>query len=154
MMSSQAMSFCSVVWARVYYGLDGDRHPIRILACSAKLAPIGAYCLPVTRQLLLLPARGTSEWTAQQISEAWAVADRLGLIGPAMEQPQYHMLERQKVPDPHSHCSSLHVHCPFSIIVFTCQLVKVELVSTRPPLCSPGFQGYHQRANKKKALLC
>lgn len=31
---------------------------------------------------------GTSEWTAQQITEAWEVANRLDLIGPTMEQPQ------------------------------------------------------------------
>ncbi|EIE23150.1 hypothetical protein COCSUDRAFT_66187 [Coccomyxa subellipsoidea C-169] len=40
---------------------------------------------------------GTSEWTAQQITEAWAIADRLNLIGPAMEQPEYSLLERKKV---------------------------------------------------------
>ena len=41
--------------------------------------------------------RGTSEWTAQQLTEVWGVAQRLNLIGPAMEQPQYHLLERTKV---------------------------------------------------------
>lgn len=40
---------------------------------------------------------GTSEWTAQQIQEAHDVADRLGLIGPTCEQPQYSMLHREKV---------------------------------------------------------
>jgi aryl-alcohol dehydrogenase-like predicted oxidoreductase len=40
---------------------------------------------------------GTSEWTAEEISAAWRYADRLGLIGPVMEQPQYNMLARQKV---------------------------------------------------------
>lgn len=40
---------------------------------------------------------GTSEWSAAEIREAWAVADRLGLIGPLMEQPQYHMFHREKV---------------------------------------------------------
>jgi voltage-dependent potassium channel beta subunit len=40
---------------------------------------------------------GTSEWTAAEIMEAHAVAKGLGLIGPAMEQPQYNMLERQKM---------------------------------------------------------
>ena len=33
----------------------------------------------------------------QQIEAAWAVADRLGLIGPCCEQPQYNLLERAKV---------------------------------------------------------
>ncbi|KAJ3018515.1 hypothetical protein HKX48_002836 [Thoreauomyces humboldtii] len=37
---------------------------------------------------------GTSEWSAEQISHAHSVADRLGLIGPLMEQPQYSMLSR------------------------------------------------------------
>ncbi|HCH61606.1 MAG: aldo/keto reductase [Deltaproteobacteria bacterium] len=40
---------------------------------------------------------GTSEWSAEQLEEAWRVADRLGLIGPTMEQPQYHMFHRDKV---------------------------------------------------------
>jgi voltage-dependent potassium channel beta subunit len=40
---------------------------------------------------------GTSEWSADQIREAWRVADRLGLVGPAMEQPQYHLFHRQRV---------------------------------------------------------
>lgn len=40
---------------------------------------------------------GTSEWTGVEISEAWRVADRLGLIGPLMEQPAYNMLNRTKV---------------------------------------------------------
>ena len=41
--------------------------------------------------------RGTSEWTAQQLQEAFTVADKLGLIPPSCEQPQYNLFERQKV---------------------------------------------------------
>lgn len=40
---------------------------------------------------------GTSEWDAQQITEAWEAANRLGLIGPAVEQPQYNLLARDRV---------------------------------------------------------
>lgn len=40
---------------------------------------------------------GTSEWLASEIEEAWAVADRLGLIGPIVEQPGYSLLRRDKV---------------------------------------------------------
>lgn len=40
---------------------------------------------------------GTSEWSAQQITEAAGVARANGLHGPTMEQPQYHMLHRDKV---------------------------------------------------------
>ncbi|MCC6186170.1 MAG: aldo/keto reductase [Chitinophagaceae bacterium] len=40
---------------------------------------------------------GTSEWAAAEIVEAHMVAKDLRLIGPAMEQPQYNMLEREKM---------------------------------------------------------
>ncbi|MBL6966224.1 MAG: aldo/keto reductase [Anaerolineales bacterium] len=40
---------------------------------------------------------GTSEWSAQQIMEAYAVARREHLIPPQMEQPQYNMFHRERV---------------------------------------------------------
>jgi voltage-dependent potassium channel beta subunit len=40
---------------------------------------------------------GTSEWSAQQLTEAYLVARDLRLTPPTMEQPQYNMFERQKV---------------------------------------------------------
>ncbi|CAI9778249.1 unnamed protein product [Fraxinus pennsylvanica] len=40
---------------------------------------------------------GTSECSAQQITEAWAVAERLDLVGPIVEQPEYNLFTRQKV---------------------------------------------------------
>ncbi|PPD79581.1 hypothetical protein GOBAR_DD23482 [Gossypium barbadense] len=40
---------------------------------------------------------GTSEWSAQQITEAWGVAERLDLVGPIVEQPEYNLLTRHKV---------------------------------------------------------
>lgn len=40
---------------------------------------------------------GTSEWSAQQITEAHAAAREWGLTPPTMEQPQYNLFERQKV---------------------------------------------------------
>lgn len=40
---------------------------------------------------------GTSEWSAEEILEAHAVAKELSLIGPAMEQPQYNLFERTKM---------------------------------------------------------
>ncbi|HYD21111.1 MAG TPA: aldo/keto reductase [Flavipsychrobacter sp.] len=40
---------------------------------------------------------GTSEWTGAEIMEAHMVARQLGLEGPAMEQPQYNLLERHKM---------------------------------------------------------
>lgn len=40
---------------------------------------------------------GTSEWLASDITEACKIADRLGLIRPVVEQPEYNIFERNKV---------------------------------------------------------
>jgi aryl-alcohol dehydrogenase-like predicted oxidoreductase len=40
---------------------------------------------------------GTSEWQAPAILEACTIADRLGMIRPIVEQPQYNLFERNKV---------------------------------------------------------
>lgn len=40
---------------------------------------------------------GTSEWTAQQIMEAYGVARQYGLVPPVMEQPEYNMFRRDRV---------------------------------------------------------
>jgi voltage-dependent potassium channel beta subunit len=40
---------------------------------------------------------GTSEWSAQQIQQAWGLAREHGLTPPTMEQPQYNMLHRDRV---------------------------------------------------------
>ncbi len=40
---------------------------------------------------------GTSMWSAEQIREAWEIADRRNLRKPQMEQPQYNLLDRDKV---------------------------------------------------------
>lgn len=40
---------------------------------------------------------GTSEWCSNDIIEACEIADRLGLMRPVYDQPQYNILERSKV---------------------------------------------------------
>ncbi|MBA3899478.1 MAG: aldo/keto reductase [Bacteroidetes bacterium] len=40
---------------------------------------------------------GTSEWSAQQIQEAYGIARQYNLIPPTMEQPQYNMFHRERV---------------------------------------------------------
>ncbi|MCY1514545.1 L-glyceraldehyde 3-phosphate reductase [compost metagenome] len=40
---------------------------------------------------------GTSEWSGVEIMEAHAVAQRLGLEGPKMEQPEYNLFNRHKM---------------------------------------------------------
>ena len=46
---------------------------------------------------------GTSEWSAAQIMEAFAIARRENLIPPQMEQPQYNMLYRDRVESEYAH---------------------------------------------------
>ena len=40
---------------------------------------------------------GTSEWSADAIRAAWAIAEKHHLHKPVMEQPQYHLFHRQRV---------------------------------------------------------
>ena len=40
---------------------------------------------------------GTSEWSGVEIMEAHRIAEAYRLIGPAMEQPQYNLFERNKI---------------------------------------------------------
>ena len=40
---------------------------------------------------------GTSEWSSEEIREAYEVSRREHLIAPSMEQPQYNMLHREKL---------------------------------------------------------
>lgn len=42
---------------------------------------------------------GTSEWTASQIVQAFAIARQYGLVPPTMEQPQYNMFHRERLED-------------------------------------------------------
>lgn len=39
---------------------------------------------------------GTSEWSAQQLLEAYRIAENLNLTPPTMEQPQYNLLHRER----------------------------------------------------------
>jgi aryl-alcohol dehydrogenase-like predicted oxidoreductase len=40
---------------------------------------------------------GTSEWSAEEIREAWGIAERHHLHKPQMEQPEYNLFTRRKV---------------------------------------------------------
>ena len=46
---------------------------------------------------------GTSEWSAAQIMEAYALARRENLIPPQMEQPEYHMFHRNRIENEYLH---------------------------------------------------
>lgn len=45
---------------------------------------------------------GTSEWSAQELMEAYSVARQYDLIPPTMEQPQYNMFHRYRVENEYS----------------------------------------------------
>jgi aryl-alcohol dehydrogenase-like predicted oxidoreductase len=49
---------------------------------------------------------GTSEWSAQEIQEAWSLADRHGLHKPQMEQPKYNLFHRHRIEVEHRHLYS------------------------------------------------
>jgi voltage-dependent potassium channel beta subunit len=45
---------------------------------------------------------GTSEWSAQEIMQAYSVAREFGLTPPTMEQPQYNMFHRERFENEYS----------------------------------------------------
>lgn len=51
---------------------------------------------------------GTSEWSAAEIMEAIVVAKQYNLIGPTMEQPQYNLIERNKLENEYLHLFKEH----------------------------------------------
>ncbi|PHT86749.1 hypothetical protein T459_08855 [Capsicum annuum] len=42
---------------------------------------------------------GTGEWSAQQITEAWGIAQRLYLVGPIVARTEYNLLSRHKLSE-------------------------------------------------------
>ena len=63
---------------------------------SKRTSPVVGWSSPVIAQGKVF-YWGTSEWSADEIAEAAAIAKREHLIGPAMEQPQYHLFHRERV---------------------------------------------------------
>jgi aryl-alcohol dehydrogenase-like predicted oxidoreductase len=59
---------------------------------------------------------GTSEWNSEEIAIAWQHANRLNMIGPVMEQPQYNMLAREKVE---KEFSLLYEHYGTGLTIFS-----------------------------------
>ena len=51
---------------------------------------------------------GTSEWSASEIMEAISIAKQNHLIGPTMEQPQYNLIERNKLENEYLHLFKNH----------------------------------------------
>jgi aryl-alcohol dehydrogenase-like predicted oxidoreductase len=67
---------------------------------------------------------GTSEWSADEISEAFGIAKSLGLIGPIVEQPLYNILDRKKVE---GEFQRLYSRCGIGLTTFS--PIKMGLLS-------------------------
>lgn len=79
---------------------------------------------------------GTSEWLASDIQEACEIADRLGLIRPIVEQPEYNIMERNKVEFEYL---DLYKKYKLGLTVWS-------------PLCSGALTGKYSAASKGSRL--
>ncbi|KAL2220344.1 NADP-dependent oxidoreductase domain-containing protein [Thermoascus aurantiacus ATCC 26904] len=99
-----------VISTKIYWGGHNSAHPSRPLnnqglsrkhIIEGMEASLKRLDLPYVDVVFAhRPDRQTPMeeiWSASEIAEAWRVADRLGLIGPAVEQPQYNLLVRERV---------------------------------------------------------
>lgn len=78
---------------------------------------------------------GTSQWSADEVSEACGIARALGLVAPTVEQPLYNMLDRTKVE---GEFQRLYSRCGIGLTTFS--PLKMGLLSgkyndatTQPP---------------------
>ncbi|KAF5626479.1 potassium channel beta subunit [Fusarium tjaetaba] len=90
-----------VVSTKLYWGEAFGDNPVNNKGLSRKHIVEGIN--GALKRLDLEPSTGTSMWNADEIAQAWRYADKLGLIGPIMEQPAYNMLDRVKVEQEYAH---------------------------------------------------
>lgn len=94
---------------------------------------------------------GTSMWGTDELAEACTVAKSLGLAGPVVEQPQYNMIDREKVEGEYSRvCSKfgigLTVYSPLKQGILT---GKYNNALSSPP-ADTRFSQREDRAKKEK----
>lgn len=100
-------------------------------------------------------AWGTSEWSAQQITEAVWIARTLGLEPPSFEQPQYNMFHRECFEKEYSPLS----HQPYNYGATIWSPLAGGLLTGKyndqiPPgsrLTAPGFTGFQKRLEEWRA---
>lgn len=97
---------------------------------------------------------GTSEWSATQIMEAYAVARREHLIPPQMEQPQYHMFHRERVEKEYARLYreiglGTTIWSPLASGLLTGKYNKGIPAGTRVSL--PGYEWLRQRVEGEEA---
>lgn len=98
---------------------------------------------------------GTSMWSADQIREAWEIADRRGLRKPQMEQPQYNLLDRTKVESEFERLYDgiglgLTTWSPLASGVLSGKYAKGVPEGTR--LSLPGYEGLQGKVLKPESV--
>ncbi|KAA8644920.1 hypothetical protein EYZ11_005291 [Aspergillus tanneri] len=96
---------------------------------------------------------GTSEWSADEITEAYGIAKSLGLVPPIVEQPLYNMLDRERVE---GQFQRLYSRCRVGLTTFS--PLKMGLLSgkyndaaTMPPAGSRFAESRDQFASSVRA---
>ena len=98
---------------------------------------------------------GTSEWTAEQIREAWDVAERHHLHKPIVEQPHYNLLTRGRVEDEYAPLYEapirlgLTIFSPLASGLLTGKYLDGNPGGTRADL--PGYEWLKDRVTDEKA---
>eukprot|EP01084_Bolivina_argentea_P079405 144045_1 len=98
---------------------------------------------------------GTSEWTAQQITEAYWIAKMEGLIAPVVEQPQYNLFHRENLEKNylrlfnHPYKLGTTIWSPLASGVLTGKYNKETPDGSR--MAQKGYEWLQKRWDKEKA---
>lgn len=96
---------------------------------------------------------GTSEWSAEQILEAYKVAEKFNLTPPTMEQPQYNMLHRERFEreyDPlYTKGMGTTIWSPLASGLLTGKYIDANPLDTR--IYRPGMEWLKERITGEEA---
>ncbi len=98
---------------------------------------------------------GTSEWSAAEIAEAYDLAERHHLHKPVMEQPQYHLLHRERVEQEYAPLYEQHqmgttIWSPLASGLLTGKYAQGIPGDSRANL--PGYEWLKERLTDPEAL--
>ena len=98
---------------------------------------------------------GTSEWSAAEITEAYDLAERHHLHKPVMEQPQYHLLHRERVEQEYAPLYEQHqmgttIWSPLASGLLTGKYAQGIPGDSRANL--PGYEWLKERLTDPEAL--
>ncbi len=98
---------------------------------------------------------GTSEWSAEQLIEAYTLAEKHHLIGPSMEQPQYNLLHRHRLEQEYAIVIARYglgttIWSPLASGVLTGKYLDKEPPNTR--LSLPGLEWLRDEKLKDESI--